>query len=57
MKKLVTLLLGVLILVSFSGCSWSNSSNTTNENTNDGPSAVGPQSLPDLRGPLKPPSE
>ncbi len=57
MKKLVTLLLGVLILVSFSGCSWSNSSNTTIENTNDGPSAVGPQSLPDLRGPLKPPSE
>lgn len=57
MKKLINLLLVGTVLVSFSACSWGNDDATNVEQqNNEGPSAVGPDSLPEMRGPLKPPT-
>lgn len=59
MKKLIALLLLTFSLLGVSACSFG--ANTTNvngvESIQDGPSATGPDTLPDLHGPLKPPTE
>lgn len=58
MKKLISLLLAATVLFSLSACSlWgSDEATNTDPQNNEGPSALGPDSLPDMRGPIKPPS-